>query len=111
MVRQNTKFKQIQQAIASSILLPFDGPWKIRSLGLLSLLLGYYLSSNIASYFINKQGERLSVLIIMLLIIEILIRIRPKLALRKTPPFWIAIDNVRIGATYAIVLEAFKLGS
>tara|TARA_Y100001968_G_C19436618_1_gene760071 strand:+ start:2530 stop:2865 length:336 start_codon:yes stop_codon:yes gene_type:complete len=111
MSSQNTRLKIFQDEIANYFVIPFRGPWKIRSVGLISLLLGYYLSTNITSYFINKEGERLGVLIIMLLTIEILIRIRPKKILKSTPIYWIAIDNLRIGSTYAIVLEAFKLGS
>ena len=111
MAPQNTKFKFLQNQIGNYFLVSFRGPWKIRCLGIISILLGYYLSSNISSYFINKQGERLGVLIIMLLIIELLIRIRPKRNVINLPIYWLMIDNFRIGSTYAIVLEAFKLGS
>tara|TARA_Y100001968_G_scaffold333622_2_gene397698 strand:+ start:2929 stop:3258 length:330 start_codon:yes stop_codon:yes gene_type:complete len=108
---QNTRLKIIQEELVNYFVIPFKGPWKVRSLGLITLLLGFYLSSNISSYIINKQGERIGVLLIMLITIEILIRLRPSIPFKNTPLHWIAIDNLRIGSTYAIVLEAFKLGS
>ena len=46
-----------------------------------------------------------------LLIIELLVRIRSNQRLFNSSIQWFAIDNIRIGSTYAIVLEAFKLGS
>ena len=47
---------------------------------------------------------------IITLIIELIIRLRPPNR-SKTFNLWLIIDKLRIGATYAIILEAFKLGS
>ncbi len=108
---QNTRLQNIVSKISTSLSSPFTGPWKRRSIGIISLLSGYWLSSNLASYFVNKQGQRLWVLIIMLLIIELLVRLRSNQRLFNSSFQSFAIDNIRIGSTYAIVLEAFKLGS
>ena len=47
---------------------------------------------------------------IIILVIELIIRIRPS---QKSKFFtvWSVVDKIRIGATYAVILEAFKLGS
>ncbi len=47
---------------------------------------------------------------IIILILEFIIRLKPQ---RKSNFYelWSIIDMVRIGSTYAIILEAFKLGS
>ena len=109
---QDTKINKINRAIIDQLSITFSGPWKTRSIGLISLLLGFYFSSSLISYLIDENKNRLLVLIILLFIIEFLIRFRSKLFLINDYRYhWIFIDNVRIGTTYAIVLEAFKLGS
>ncbi len=87
------------------------GPWRRRSLGLISLLTGFYLGSNLTVYYLVKTGQRPLVVILMLFIIEILIRLRSSINTNKWPVYMVAIDNLRIGIIYAVVLEAFKLGS
>jgi hypothetical protein len=47
----------------------------------------------------------------MVLVIEAMVRLRSHL-LRGEPSLgWVMVDNLRIGATYGVVLEAFKLGT
>tara|TARA_Y100001968_G_C19277675_1_gene677605 strand:+ start:510 stop:797 length:288 start_codon:yes stop_codon:yes gene_type:complete len=87
------------------------GPWKTRSLGILSLLLGYYIGSNLTVFFFERTGNRILIVISMVILIELLIRLRSKMSLFLKPYFLILIDNIRIGSVYAVVLEAFKLGS
>ncbi|MEI6111631.1 MAG: DUF565 domain-containing protein [Cyanobium sp. ELA712] len=43
---------------------------------------------------------------------ELLVRLRTR-AVRgeETPLVWVMLDNLRLGATYSAVLEAFKLGT
>jgi hypothetical protein len=47
---------------------------------------------------------------VIILIIELIIRIRPSSG-SGLFDLWSIIDKARIGATYAVILEAFKLGS
>ena len=47
---------------------------------------------------------------IIILVIELIIRSKPK-STTSIYYLWSVIDKLRIGATYALVLEAFKLGS
>ena len=112
MIKQRTKLEKINAKIAKFFSIILIGPWKIRSIYFLSILIGYYLSSNLVSYLISEQKQKLYILIILLISIETIIRIRHKLIFKSTLNVLInSIDNIRLGATYAIVLEAFKLGS
>jgi len=50
------------------------------------------------------------------LVLELVVRLRtrslPPLPAGRSIPFgWMLADNLRIGLTYAVVLEAFKLGT
>jgi hypothetical protein len=47
---------------------------------------------------------------IIIVFIEIIIRIKPPSS-SKIYYLWTIIDKLRIGAIYAVILEAFKLGS
>jgi len=47
---------------------------------------------------------------IIIIFIEIIIRIKPTSS-SKFYYIWNVVDKLRIGAIYAIILEAFKLGS
>ena len=47
----------------------------------------------------------------LLLVIETLVRLRSRLVRAEPSLAWVIVDNLRIGATYSIVLEAFKLGT
>ena len=108
---QNTKLNDFLNAISLYLSTSLIGPWKRRSLGLISLLLGYYIGSNITAYFLQKAGQRPLVVLGMVIIVEILIRSRTRVKGNPWPLLWLAIDNIRIGSVYAVVLEAFKLGS
>ena len=47
---------------------------------------------------------------IIIIFIEIIIRIKPDES-SKFYYLWTVVDKLRIGAIYAVILEAFKLGS
>jgi hypothetical protein len=47
----------------------------------------------------------------IVLVIELLVRLRSRWVSGVVPLPWLVVDNVRMGAVYAVVLEAFKLGS
>ena len=87
------------------------GPWRRRSLGLMSVLIGFYLASTISAYYLEEFRQRVVVVVLLCLILEIAIRYRRNLIMVSQFPLLLIVDNFRIGITYAIVLEAFKLGS
>ena len=74
------------------------------------VLTGYFLFANFATKFISEGRNELIMVPVIILIIELIIRIRPASG-SSFFDLWSIIDKARIGATYAVILEAFKLGS
>ena len=107
---QKTKFSIISSQFDNLLLGFLSSSWKSKSINIISVLTGYFLFANFITKFISEGKNELVMVPIIILVIEVIIRIRPT---TKTSLFkiWSVIDKVRIGATYAIVLEAFKLGS
>ena len=108
---QNTNFQNYLSRLGSYLSTSLVGPWRRRCIGIISLLTGYYLGSNLTVYFLQEVGQRPIVVFIMVLLVELLIRIRTRINRNPWPLHWLAIDNIRIGSVYSVVLEAFKLGS
>ena len=55
--------------------------------------------------------QRPFVVLSMVIVIELLVRARTYVKREPWPIGWLAIDNIRIGAVFSVVFEAFKLGS
>ncbi|BBL86584.1 hypothetical protein PMYN1_Chma779 (chromatophore) [Paulinella micropora] len=108
---QNTRLKRIQRRIASELLKFFSNNWRYRSLYLLSLLVGFYIGSSLTVYYLEGIGQRPLVSLLMVIIIESLVRLRIRASYRPRSILWLLLDNLRIGASYAVILEAFKVGS
>ncbi len=108
---QKTNFNKIQKKILDYFFTSWNGSWQRFSSGVITLLLGFYIGSNVTSYFLEKIDQRILAVLIMVIIIEFLIRVRSIVKDNPWPLTWLAIDNLRIGAVYAVALEAFKLGS
>ena len=107
---QNTKFSRINDQFNNLLFGFLSSSWKSKSINLISVLTGYFLFANFVTKFISEGRNELIMVPIIILIIELIIRTRPPLdsSLFK---LWTIVDKVRIGATYAVILEAFKLGS
>lgn len=110
--RQRTRLQRLERRLGASLLTQLRDSWRAASLTLLGLLAGYYLAQNISSLLlIRLQGGRPGAVLAILLLLELLVRLRSRFV-RGTPNLgWVVVDNLRIGATYAFVLEAFKLGT
>ncbi|MAR52948.1 MAG: DUF565 domain-containing protein [Propionibacteriaceae bacterium] len=106
-----TRYEQVQRKFGFQLTRALMGSWRRRSLGVLSLLLGFILGSNFTMYWYQEVGQRPVVVLFMVVIIELLVRARTYVRSEPWPLGWLAIDNIRIGAVYAVVFEAFKLGS
>tara|TARA_Y100001968_G_scaffold113737_1_gene103142 strand:- start:10660 stop:10998 length:339 start_codon:yes stop_codon:yes gene_type:complete len=112
MYKQNTNISKAFIKILYPLTISFKGPWKTRSISLISLLSGYYFTANIITYLIDNYEKRIFILLTLILLIEMVIRIRPKFKdFKSISLFLLILDNLRLGATYSVVLEAFKLGS
>ena len=108
---QKTRFGYFEDSVLSLISKTLAGGWKARSISFLSILIGFYLGSNLTAYYLQKIGQRPLVVLALVLIIELIIRLRSRYKSFKLPFGIIIIDNLRIGLVYSIILEAFKLGS
>tara|TARA_Y100000589_G_C27072291_1_gene595942 strand:+ start:585 stop:911 length:327 start_codon:yes stop_codon:yes gene_type:complete len=107
---QNTRFSKINSKVSNLFFGFFESSWKSKSINLISILLGYFLFANFITKFISEGKNELIMVPIIILIIEIIIRNKPSVN-SQLFGLWSVADKFRIGAVYALVLEAFKLGS
>ena len=107
---QNTKFSRINDQFNNLLFGFLSSSWKSKSINLLSVLIGYFLFANFVTKFISEGRNELIMVPIIIFIIELIIRVKPS---KGSSLFylWSIVDKIRIGATYAVILEAFKLGS
>ena len=107
---QNTKFLKINKKLGELLFGFLKSSWKSKSINLISILFGYFLFANFITKFISEGKNELVMVPIIILFIELIIRFKPS---SKSNLFnlWRIFDKCRIGATYALILEAFKLGS
>ena len=108
---QKTKFRKFVEKVIGAINPFIADSWSKRSILLISLLLGFYFTNSILSFLLDKSINTILLAIIILLIMEISIRITLLSNFTKLSIIIISINNFRIGSTYALILEAFKLGS
>ena len=107
---QKTNFSRITYQINNLLFGFLSDTWRSKSIGLISVLTGYFLFANFATKFISEGKNELIMVPIIIIFIEIIIRIKPSPS-SKLYDLWTVVDKLRIGAIYAIILEAFKLGS
>ena len=110
--RQPTRLRGLERQLGESLLPSRRRSWRDTSLAILALLFGFYLAQNVSSLLlIRVQGGRPVVVLALLLVIEVVVRLRSRLLAGQRPLGWVLLDNLRVGATYSLVLEAFKLGT
>ncbi len=105
---QRTKFKKITDLLILYLSPIISDSWSKRSILILSILFGFYFTNSFLSFLLDKSINTIFLAILILLIMELSIR------LSVTSRFSIiiaSINNIRIGSSYALILEAFKLGS
>ena len=107
---QKTNFLRITDKLNNLFFGFLSDSWKSKSIGLISVLTGYFLFANFLTKFISEGKNELIMVPIIIVFIEIIIRIKPSSSSRLYN-LWSVVDKLRIGAIYAIILEAFKLGS
>ena len=108
---QKTKFTKIVNFLVQIISSIISDSWTKRSILLLSLLLGFYFTNSLLSFLLDKSINTILLAIFILLIMELTIRSSLLSNFSKVSIFIMSINNFRIGSTYALILEAFKLGS
>jgi len=107
---QKTNFSRITYQLNNLFFGFLSDTWKSKSISLISVLTGYFLFANFLTKFISEGKNELIMVPIIIVFIEIIIRIKPSSSSRFYY-LWSIVDKCRIGAIYAVILEAFKLGS
>ena len=107
---QKTNFSRITYQLIYLLFGFLSDTWKTKSISLISVLIGYFLFANFLTKFISEGKNELIMVPIIIVFIEIIIRIKPSSS-SKFYDLWAIVDKLRIGAMYAVILEAFKLGS
>jgi len=111
-LRQRTRLELAQRRVGGVLLTQVRRNWRGGSLALLGLLVGYFLSQNIMAVLVLRvPGGRPVVVLALVLIVELIVRLRSQMVRREPSLAWVIADNLRLGALYAVVLEAFKLGT
>ena len=107
---QKTNFSRITHKMNNFLFGFLSDTWRSKSISLISVLTGYFLFANFATKFISEGKNELIMVPIIIVFIEIIIRIKPSSS-SQFYDLWSVVDKLRIGAIYAVILEAFKLGS
>ena len=107
---QKTRFTIFYDSLNLLFLGFLKSSWKDKSLNLLSILFGYFLFANFITKFISEGKNELLMIPVIIILFEVIIRMKPQ---RNSNIYliWMLLDKIRIGAVYALILEAFKLGS
>ena len=108
---QKTRFREFLDSFLLILNPLISDSWTKRSILLLSLLSGFYFTNSLISFLLDKSVNTIFLGIIILLIMEITIRSLFFSYISRLSILILAINNFRIGSTYALILEAFKLGS
>jgi len=109
---QRTRFQALQSRLGSGLREQVLRSWRAASLTLLSLLAGFFAAQNVSGLLLARlPGGRPLVVLGLVLLVEVLVRLRSRFVRDQPPLGWVIVDNLRIGAVYAIVFEAFNLGS
>ncbi len=107
---QKTNFSRITFQLNNLFFGFLSDTWRTKSIGIISVLTGYFLFANFLTKFISEGKNELVMVPIIIAFIEIIIRIKPSSSSRFYY-IWTVVDKLRIGAIYGVILEAFKLGS
>ncbi len=107
---QRTRFTIFYDSLTLVFFSFLKSSWKDKALNLLSILFGYFLFANFLTKFISEGKNELLMIPVIIILFELIIRMKP-LQNSKVYLFWMMLDKIRIGSVYALILEAFKLGS
>ncbi len=107
---QTTNFSRIAYQLNNLFFGFLSDTWRSKSISLISVLTGYFLFANFLTKFISEGKNELIMVPIIIVFLEIIIRIKPSSS-SKFYYLWSVVDKLRVGAIYAVILEAFKLGS
>ena len=108
---QKTNFSSFLDSIYKFINPIISDSWSKRSVLLLSLLFGFYFTNSFLSFLLDKSINTIVLAVFLILFMELIIRSTLLLKYSNLTLIVLSINNFRIGSSYALILEAFKLGS
>ncbi|MEB3260456.1 MAG: DUF565 domain-containing protein [Cyanobacteriota bacterium] len=110
---QRTRLEQLQGRWGRVVRAQIGDRWATASGASLALLAGIFLGQNLSSVLLWKvTGGRPMVVLGLVISHELVVRLRSRFVPATAPPLgWVMVDNLRMGVVFALVLEAFKLGS
>ena len=108
---QKTRFRKFLDQLFIMLNSLILDSWSKRSILILSVLSGFYFTNSLLSYLLDKSINTIFLALIILFIMEISVRSLLFSNYSKIKIIILAINNFRVGSTYALILEAFKLGS
>ena len=108
---QKTQYRKFVDSFLLIVNSLISDSWSKRSILLLSILSGFYFTNSFISFLLDKSVNTIFLAITLILIMELAIRSLLFSNISKLSILILAINNFRIGSTYALILEAFKLGS
>ena len=108
---QHTRLSHVQHRIGVVLADTLSGPWWRRSLLIIGLLVGFLLGNSLTDLLSDAVNGRTFHALMTLIGCELLVALRRRFLTTPVALYWRLLDNLRFGFVYAVVLEAFKVGS
>ena len=113
---QRTRLNTIVTSAGERLELLFTNPWRRIALNLISILLGFFMGSAIVTTAGQDAVWDVPAAAVLFIFIELTSRFiygySRKSTARVRFPLWLnSLNLFKIGVTYSLFLEAFKLGS
>lgn len=109
---QRTRWQALLSRLGGGLLGQLRRSWRTASFSLLALLVGYFLGQNVTTVLLAwVPFGRPLVVLLTVVAIELVVRLRSRVVAVEPSLGWVILDNLRIGLVYAVVYEAFKLGT
>ncbi len=109
---QNTRLNSLFDSVTGQLGAWFLNPWRRLSLLVMSLLFGFFLGTAISTTSGQTAEWDIIAAGILVLLTEVVNRIFYSRNRQTKPALWLeALNLLKVGQTYSLFIEAFKLGS
>ncbi|WP_017654374.1 DUF565 domain-containing protein [Fortiea contorta] len=109
---QNTRINNLLDTVAGRLGQWFANPWRRLSLQIISFLFGFFLGTAVSTTAGQKAELDIVVAAFLVLLTEISSRIFYSRGFLSKRSLWVeALNLLKVGFTYSLFIEAFKLGS
>jgi hypothetical protein len=109
---QNTRLNNLFNTIAARLRLWFFNPWRRFSVLIISFLFGFFLGNAVSTTAGQRAELDIYIAAVLVMLTEVGSRIFYGRNIRERQALWVeSINILKVGLTYSLFLEAFKLGS